>query len=349
MIKIDIFKENHRFSEQTPHPDPRSVVGAANLAAGRRRKQPREQNRLPAVCELVVLAEQEVKMANLNVFYQGPDLNGALGYCYFDNTFSAGPFQLGGERMSASPSAVAWAGGLNVFHQGPGDNGQLWYARAASIVPTVWSEEDKVVPNLALTDSPSAVVYNGLLYVFHQGGGNEERYLVFDGTNWGGDTLIPNVDMSGSPSAVLWAGGISVFHQGNGDDQSLWYSYFDGTNWYGDTLVPNLGLSGSPSTVVYNGNLYVFHQGEGNDGQLWYSSNDGTNWTADTPVQNLGMSGSPSAVLWAGGISVFHAGGANGSLWYSYFDGTNWYPDTQVQNAAGEFVTMSESPSAVVF
>jgi hypothetical protein len=31
MIEIDIFKENHRFSEQTPHPAPRSVVGAAKL------------------------------------------------------------------------------------------------------------------------------------------------------------------------------------------------------------------------------------------------------------------------------------------------------------------------------
>jgi hypothetical protein len=42
MIVIDIFKENQRFSEKTPHSGPRSVVGAANLAAGRvRRKQPR--------------------------------------------------------------------------------------------------------------------------------------------------------------------------------------------------------------------------------------------------------------------------------------------------------------------
>jgi hypothetical protein len=36
MIVIDIFKENHRFSEKTRHPAPRSVVGAANLAAGHR-------------------------------------------------------------------------------------------------------------------------------------------------------------------------------------------------------------------------------------------------------------------------------------------------------------------------
>jgi hypothetical protein len=35
MTAIDIFKENHRFSEQTRHPGLGSVVGAANLAAGR--------------------------------------------------------------------------------------------------------------------------------------------------------------------------------------------------------------------------------------------------------------------------------------------------------------------------
>jgi hypothetical protein len=29
MIVIDIFKENHRFSEQTLHPAPRSVVGGS--------------------------------------------------------------------------------------------------------------------------------------------------------------------------------------------------------------------------------------------------------------------------------------------------------------------------------
>ena len=33
MIVIDIFKENHRFSEMTPHPGPDSVVDAANPAA----------------------------------------------------------------------------------------------------------------------------------------------------------------------------------------------------------------------------------------------------------------------------------------------------------------------------
>jgi hypothetical protein len=35
MIVINIFKENHRFSEKTPHPGPHSLVDATNLA-GRR-------------------------------------------------------------------------------------------------------------------------------------------------------------------------------------------------------------------------------------------------------------------------------------------------------------------------
>jgi hypothetical protein len=36
MIVIDIFKENHRFSEKTPQPAPHSVGDAANRAASRR-------------------------------------------------------------------------------------------------------------------------------------------------------------------------------------------------------------------------------------------------------------------------------------------------------------------------
>jgi hypothetical protein len=36
MIEIDIFEENHRFSEKTRHPGPHSVVDAANLAASSR-------------------------------------------------------------------------------------------------------------------------------------------------------------------------------------------------------------------------------------------------------------------------------------------------------------------------
>jgi hypothetical protein len=57
-----------------------------------------------------------------------------------------------------------------------------------------------------MSESPSAVVYNGLLYVFHQGSNEDGQlwYSVFDGTNWGEDTQIQPLGMSGSPAAVAW-------------------------------------------------------------------------------------------------------------------------------------------------
>jgi hypothetical protein len=103
-----------------------------------------------------------------------------------------------------------------------------------------------------MSESPSAVVYNGLLYVFHQGSGDNGQlwYSAFDGANWAEDPLVQNVNMAGSPAAVAWAAGITVFHQGNGDGQ-LSYTYSpDGINWGEDTLVQNLGMSFSPGCVT---------------------------------------------------------------------------------------------------
>ena len=87
--------------------------------------------------------------------------------------------------MSESPSAVLWAGGISVFHQGSGD-GQLWYDYFDG---TDWYG-DTLVPNLGISGSPSTVVYNGLLYVLHQGPNNDGQlwYSSNDGTNWTADT-----------------------------------------------------------------------------------------------------------------------------------------------------------------
>ena len=104
-----------------------------------------------------------------------------------------------------------------------------------------------------MSESPSAVVYNGKLYVFHQGPGDGHLwYSVFDGTSWSTDSQIQPLGMSGSPSAVVWKGGITVFHQGANNNGQLLYTYSpNGINWGGDTLVQNLGLTDSPSAVVF--------------------------------------------------------------------------------------------------
>jgi hypothetical protein len=53
MIEIDIFEENHRFSEQTPHPALRSVVGAAKLDASIREER-YGKHRSTAQCHLLL-------------------------------------------------------------------------------------------------------------------------------------------------------------------------------------------------------------------------------------------------------------------------------------------------------
>jgi len=198
------------------------------------------------------------------------------------------------------------------------------------------------------------------LFVFHPGSNDptESKQLWFSvydqlNTSWQEDTQVLNLAMAGSPSPVLWKDGISVLYQGIDENVGqLWYTFSsDGKYWGPGQQVYNVGISDDPSAVVYNGKLYVFHQGIGENGagQLWYSVFDGTSWTEDRQIHNLGMSGAPSAVLWQGGITVFHQGANNnGQLWYTYSqDGKYWgnpKTDSQVKG-----VTMSASPSAVVY
>ena len=95
-------------------------------------------------------------MANLYVFHQGFGGNGQLWYSVFDgaNWGEDTPIQPLG--MSASPAAVAWAGGIAVFHQGSGNNTQLWYTYSPD--GANWGE-GTLVQNVGMTASPSAVVY----------------------------------------------------------------------------------------------------------------------------------------------------------------------------------------------
>ena len=251
-------------------------------------------------------------MADLYVFHQGIGSESMLlWYSVFDGTNWAPDTQVlgttrGGSNLdlASPPSAVAWAGGISVFHQGwlhtvPGaPDGHLWYTYSPD--GTNWGPDTLGTP-LGMSESPSAVVYNGLLYVFHQGfGGNGQLWYSYsaDGANWDPDTLISGRFISGSPSAVVYNGVLYVFYQGgNQYTGQLWYTTYDGTNW-GENIIPNVVMSGSPSAVVWAGGITVFHQGYGDDGQLWYTySRNGAIWGEDTPVQNVGISGSPSCVV----------------------------------------------------
>jgi hypothetical protein len=133
---------------------------------------------------------------------------------------------------------------------------------------------DTQVPDCALSDSPSAVVFKDKLYVFYQGSGDSGDlwYNSFYADKWApSDTKVPISKLSSAPSVAVWNDKIYVFHQGAGDSGNLWYNAYDGNSWDGEKQVDGSRLSSSPAAVVFGGKLFVFHQGSGNNGDLRYN------------------------------------------------------------------------------
>lgn len=195
----------------------------------------------------------------------------------------------------------------------------------------------------SITASPSAVVFNNKLFLFHQGAGSsgEVWYNVFNGTGWEGDKQI-SAGMTASPSVAVFNNILYLFFQGN--NGKLLYMLYNGSNWAGYYEVPNTSLSGSPSAVVFNDKLYVFHQGAGDNGEIRYNVFNGSDWESDKQVYLGAMKESPSAVVFNNKLYIFVQGLSDGNLYYIVFDGINW-EDHFEEVPAG----LSGSPSAVVY
>jgi hypothetical protein len=119
----------------------------------------------------------------LYTFHEGAGNDGQLGYLVFDGTNWTEDRQIQPLGMSGSPSAVLWKSGITVFHQGSANNGELWYTYSSDGVN--WGTDTLVpVPNLRISESPSAVGYNGLLYVFFQGGERLQRRALVRDFRW---------------------------------------------------------------------------------------------------------------------------------------------------------------------
>jgi hypothetical protein len=249
---------------------------------------------------------------------------------------------------------------LQVYHQGQGTDGWLWMNNASAKDDRLYWRGDAKVPNTGLSAEPSAVVFNGKIYVFHQGQGDDGWLWmnVFDGKTWVGDAKVPNTGMTGSPGAVVFNGKIYVFHRGQGRGEVwLWLNVFDGSTWAGDQQVPNTGMSFTPSPVIFKGKLYVFHQGREHpfgvdDGWLYVNVFDGANWVGDAKVPNTGLSQGPSAVVFDDKLFVFPEAQGQGIaskwLWWNHAvmldDELVWAGDAQVPNTG-----MYGCPSAVTF
>ncbi|MCP1489837.1 hypothetical protein J3D48_006247 [Pseudomonas fluorescens] len=258
--------------------------------------------------------------------------------------------------ITDAPSAVNYNNVTYVFTNSGGIlqystwNGTGWSA-------STWLGQDNVMVTSTLEPTaftpeygPSAVVFNGLLYVFYQGTPVDSHtpglyYSVFNGTTWYDANLVENVALSCSPSAVVFNNQLYVFHQGGGNNGELWYSVFNGSKWTADKQVPGVAMSISPAAAVYNDELYVLYQGGGNNGQLMYNTLVETWSSAINTNSSAGISAEPCAIAYGGELVVFHQGAGNSlNIYVNTFNGSSWAGDSYLAP-----IVLVDSPAPVTF
>lgn len=217
------------------------------------------------------------------VFFQGSGANSSTRYGYMYYLVSQDGQNWGSltavpnQGMSYTPSAVVYQNQLYIFSTAYGQGHSMYYnvysgngwlvTNTQMNVPNIWY--NGVVP-------PSAIVYNGNLYLF------------FIGQNWG----ICYTQYTGSNGSNEWSDPVLLNNYGSPNNQ--------GTGYF--------------SPVVYNdGNgpvLAVYFQGYTNNGLLYYMSttdpSSAGNWTN---VTQAGISQTtPKAPNITGGIADALAG-----------------------------------------
>jgi hypothetical protein len=190
-------------------------------------------------------------------------------------------------------------------------DGSTWSAAFNSAVTTATATanagDNESSTGVATNSGPSAVAFNGVLYLFYTGTGNTQLCLTTssDGSSWSNFGLVPStgtapggsgsnyMGITGSPSAVVYTNSsgqaeIYVFHQGGNSNGELWYNVMNASgSWQGDTQIAlniygtSLSLSAAPSAFVFDNLIYVIFD---SGGQLLYvTSADGSTYSGAVP------------------------------------------------------------------
>lgn len=220
-------------------------------------------------------------------------------------------------RLSGSPSAVSYKDRIYVFHTSQ-DGGELRYN---VFNPTKgewgqWSTDTgPPLKEVGISESPSPTVYDGKIYIAHQGHNQsgEMWWLTFDDEHgFSKDQKIEGVGCSQSPSLVEYQGKLKCFHQGLGNNGDLFWTEYDRTTgkWSKDDQIKGVQLNYSPSTVVADNRLFVFHKDHGARGRLWCNMWDGKGWSGDIEFTDSHVGHAPGAVVFGTAIWVFHRSGS---------------------------------------
>jgi len=206
--------------------------------------------------------------------------------------------------ISGSPCAVVFNGILHIFYRAYNDSTELsyHYLNGPSYDQGAWTKGNAVPSNLlSLSESPSAVVFNALVYIFFQSGDGKGilSYVQWDGKMFSAalPVLIEGSPQTikANPGAVVYRKKLHVYYQGAG--KSIVVAKSEDGSTFGGPLKPADGpiLDGSPSAVVFGDLLFVFYQNTGKLTLGYVFGNDQGWGQGIVPYQDV--NDSPSAVI----------------------------------------------------
>lgn len=214
----------------------------------------------------------------------------------------------------------------------------------------VWSV-DHLIPNAdhadGLSGSPAAAVFNDVLWLVHEGRGDNgwmSAALYTDDGGWGPDHSIPNDDnaigTSGGPGLAVFNDLLFIIHEGQGNDGWLWCSTVDvNGNFSPDLPIPNgdnaYGTTGTPAVVVFRNLLYVIRADRGGSSVIKMACFDGSNWISDVALPfSLASETTPTACVYEDELWVFYQD-ESFTFNYATWDGTNWTSGAVPNNQYG--------------
>lgn len=257
--------------------------------------------------------------------------------------------QLVGEMLGGTRASVWIAGELHTFYT-DATQGNLRHAVKSG---NVWHYEtlDGAGGPHGRVDSwvggdPTAIVYNGLPYVFYRDddagtlrmgtwGGDDWYFATLDGE--GGPNGRVSASVGGHPSALVYAGLPYVFYD-DGGNGNVRLATWGGTDWFFGVLDgaggPNGRVDGSvdePSAVLYGGLPYVFYTDSSSGEQIRMATWGGSDWFYMTLDGEGGPNGRVDEDVW--GSSALISGGlpyvfynADGSgIRMATWGGSDWF------------------------
>ncbi|EFA85775.1 hypothetical protein PPL_01005 [Heterostelium album PN500] len=253
--------------------------------------------------------------------------------------------------ITDSPAYIQLGGTVYCIHHGYENNHELWYTKSNDLI--TWTADAQFV-DVQTTFSPAAIVFNSIIYGFHNGSPNSSgdlNYVKVTGNSVTQDNPIhglPEWKSSNSPSATVFNNLMYLaYHGPNNNGKLLLASSPDGvaSNWsYKE--VPGITITGSPSMATFNGKIYIVFRNTALGNGVYVTSTSDTNtWTTPTLIPNVQVSGDPKLTATANKLVLVHRHPTNAKLHVVTCNNLGVWSADQVVNTSD----MSQDPGVGVF